>query len=577
MTVIDSLIVKLGLDSRDFQRGEKEVAAGLDKTRKSTARVGKDISASGKQAAEFFGQMERAAVKFFAVITVGRGLSDFTRTIIQGGAQLDRMSQNLGVSADKLSRWQGAVRQSGGTADAFLGSMQGLSASLTELKLTGNTGILPYLQALGVSVADANGKAKPLDQLLGDIGDRLSALPNREDAFNIGRNLGIDEGTINLLLKGRAEVERLLAAQKGYSDADAKAAREAAEQWELAKLRIERASQALVISLLPVMERLAESTAEFVETITPGLEAVTDGFAELDEATNGWASTLAIGLATLRLITGPGMIGGLGSLAAAMGKAGLLGAAGAGGYAAGSAIYENYVAPNEDLSDKIGGTIATILAGFGNEDAQRALDQHFYSLSGEPMPSPAATKPSPGISYDLANKLAEAEKANGLPPGLMASILQQETGGRQEYLNDPSKYHYERDAEGKRKSSAFGPFGILESTARDPGYGVAPLADKSLEEQIRFAAQYAAARIKSSGGVREGIGAYGEGSIYADQVLARLKDAPLTGVNAMGGGGASSSSVTIGEVKVYTQATDANGIARDIRGAMIRQADTGMR
>ncbi|WAX22795.1 hypothetical protein MAJJADAN_00033 [Pseudomonas phage Amjad_SA] len=105
-TVIDSLIVKLGLDSRDFRRGEREVASGLDKTRKTTAKVGKDISASGKQAAEFFGQMERAAVKFFAVITVGRGLSDFTRTIVQGGAQLDRMSQNLGVSADRLSRWQ---------------------------------------------------------------------------------------------------------------------------------------------------------------------------------------------------------------------------------------------------------------------------------------------------------------------------------------------------------------------------------------------------------------------------------------------------------------------------------------
>jgi len=570
-TIIDSLIVKLGLDSKDFERGEKRVNEGLEKTRKRTDRIGKDIAASGQDAAEFFGQMQRAAVKFFAVLTVGRGLSDFTRQVIQGGAQLDRMSQNLGVSADRLSRWQGAVRQSGGTADAFLGTMQSLSASLTELKLTGNTGILPYLQALGVSVADADGKAKPLDTILGDIGDKLNALPNREDAFNIGRNLGIDEGTINLLLKGRTEVERLLAAQRAYTDADAKEAREASERWEKAKLDIERMSQVLVIKLLPVMERLTDSTVKFVDTVTPGLEAAVEGFDKLDEATDGWASTLAIGLATLRLITGPGMIGGVSKLAAAMGKAGLLGAAGAGGYAAGSAIYDNYIAPNESLNDKIGGTIATILAGFGNKDAQLALDQHFASLSGEPMPGAS-------VGYDLANKLAEAERANGLPQGLLSSIMQQEIGGRKEFLDDPSKYHYAPDENGKRKSSAFGPFGILDSTAADPGYGVAPLSNKSLDEQIRFAAQYAAARIKSSGGLREGLGAYGEGDVYADQVLSRIGGMPMSGVPMPAPSTSSSSSnVTIGEVKVYTNATDANGIARDMNAALIRQADTGMR
>ena len=47
----------------------------------------------------------------------------------------------------------------------------------------------------------------------------------------------------------------------------------------------------------------------------------------------------------------------------------------------------------------------------------------------------------------------------------------------------------------------------------------------------------------------------------------------LTGIRMAGVGGKQQASrnVSIGEVKVYTQATDATGIARDTRGAIIRQ------
>ena len=51
----------------------------------------------------------------------------------------------------------------------------------------------------------------------------------------------------------------------------------------------------------------------------------------------------------------------------------------------------------------------------------------------------------------------------------------------------------------------------------------------------------------------------------------------LSMAGVKGGGAQSAPNVSIGEVKVYTQATDANGIARDMRGAIIQQANTGVR
>jgi len=137
-----------------------------------------------------------------------------------------------------------------------------------------------------------------------------------------------------------------------------------------------------------------------------------------------------------------------------------------------------------------------------------------------------------GIPDNIFNMLAEADKKYNLPAGTMHSIMQQETGGNAKYLDNPTTYHYGLNADGKRiaghtgkVSTAFGPFGILESTAADPGFGLKPLKDKtSLAEQMDFAAAYASKR---------GIAAYGEGEPYARQVAARIaKGTPATVVPA---------------------------------------------
>ena len=147
------------------------------------------------------------------------------------------------------------------------------------------------------------------------------------------------------------------------------------------------------------------------------------------------------------------------------------------------------------------------------------------------------------LTPDLLSQLSAADKKAGLPQGTMQAILQQEVGGNAgKYLSDPTAYHYGLNAEGKRiaghtgkVSTAFGPFGILESTAKDPGFGVAPLKDKSLAEQIRFSSEYLAARSKK-GGLGAGLAGYGEGAKYGQQVAARIGGKGAAPVAASGAG-----------------------------------------
>lgn len=133
-------------------------------------------------------------------------------------------------------------------------------------------------------------------------------------------------------------------------------------------------------------------------------------------------------------------------------------------------------------------------------------------------------KNSLALSDRVVQLLAAADARNGLPAGTMFSVMQQEIGGQNQYLNDPTLAHYPTGvAPNGKRSSAFGPFGILESTGRDPGYGVAPLKDKTLEEQIRFASEYLAGRTRAAGGdLSKGLAGYGEGIKYATEVASRV-------------------------------------------------------
>lgn len=125
--------------------------------------------------------------------------------------------------------------------------------------------------------------------------------------------------------------------------------------------------------------------------------------------------------------------------------------------------------------------------------------------------------------------MAAEEKRTGLAPGTLASLVQQETGGQQRFIDNPGDFHYKVGPKGEKpKSTARGLGGILEATARDPGYGVTPLKDWSAPEQLRFIADYAQARIKQAGSVAGGLAGYGEGGKYAQQVTARMgKGAPV--------------------------------------------------
>lgn len=611
MAIVDELVVRLGLDNKEFKKGAKETEGQLNKVKGAAATTSKNLQEHGKKGAEFFTQLQKSAIKFFGVMAVGTAAFRGFANLIASGAHLSRLATNLGTTANSLHKWGQAVKQSGGTAQGFEATIRGLSAEITAWKTGGTAGpMLQGLQALGVSLVDTGGKAKSLETLLLDMGEAVQRrAPNRADQANLLAQWGLDEGTINLVLRRRKDAEALIASQPGMDDKAAKKAQDINERWLALVERVHGIFRELAIQHFPAIERMVLAISVAFEKISPVVTSMVEGFRELNQLTDGWLGNILLALGALKLIGGLGVIGGG---AAAAGAVGVAAAGSAGASLGAAAIVKGASGPDvqgaSNLAEKVraGDREAALkLARIqldnqlwrrifrrpaSEEDVRkRAFDLlnnagQGQSMSGKVTLNQALGKKS-NISYELKEKLDAADKAAGLPTGMMSSILQQEIGKRKEFLEDPSKYHYDVGSDGLRRdskgtiSNAFGPFGLLDSTAKQPGFGVDPLKDKSLDEQIRFASQYLAARIKhAKGDIFSGVGGYGEGASYASQVLGRLPGGGMSGIpNAAAATTSTTQNITIGKIDIQTAATDAAGVARSLRDSLVREMNYGTR
>ncbi len=547
-TIIDQLKVVLGLDASDYEKAQKRVDESFKRSKEKADKTANDIKDSGKKGAEFFTQLEKSAIKFFALFTAGRGMADFTAFVVHGGAQLARMSQNLGESTDKLSRWAGAVKVAGGTQEGFLNTLKHFQTERTQFALTGQSGMIPLMNMLGVSWSDAGGKQKSTIQFLQDIGDKLRAMP-RDKAYFLSQQLGIDEGSFNLLMMGRKEVEKLVAAQKAFTDKDAKAALQAEQKWQQAKNNIEGLTRGIVIKLLPSIEKLMTKFAEFAEFIVPLIIQGIDKFEELDKATGGVLSTVTMLYAGIRLLFGVNILTGLASLTAKLlgvGKAAET-AAGVGGASTGLAAMLPWLT----------GIVATLYSPSLNVGEQDIINKQ--------MGGNATTTETKGKSI--------AERLNN--PGDIVFAGQ----------NDAIKDQGSKFAVFKSATAGFA--AMARQLAKYQSRGINTLR-KITSKWSPASENNVSQNISNLVGLT-GFGADQQLNLSDAETLKKVifgiskneaaNNPAITNANIMAGiQSARGGNMNVGSVVINTQATDARGIARDFVGQLrVMQAEGGPR
>lgn len=285
-TIVDALLVTLGLDPSGFIKGQKQASESLKKTGDEADRAAKDMEAKGKQAAQFFAQIKKEVLGLFTVFTAGKGMEAFVSDVVSSDAAVGRLATNIGMTTESLSAWQGVAERAGGSANGIAASFQNMAQQAQNFQLRGEASqsTIEALARLHIDPGKFLGAGTSQSDRMLELADVFSKM-SAPQAQMWGKQIGLDEGTINVLTQGRQAVQALLAEQEKIgraNEADAKSAQQLQSAWRALTQSSTDLGRKILTGLSPYLQQLAAALlrlSEWAASHRPMVEAMFFGLA----------------------------------------------------------------------------------------------------------------------------------------------------------------------------------------------------------------------------------------------------------------------------------------------------------
>lgn len=208
-TIVEALIFKLGLDPKNFTKGEKEVLAGLGRMKNAAKDVGEETEKSTEKGGQsLFRFASRAAIAAKAIALVKEGIG-----AIVDSAKLTRdlanQGQLLDTTATKLRNFDNVAEMFGGTIGEARKTVEGLHKAIFNLTFNGQMSEqLVMLGRLGVRFQDASGHMREFKDIYLDTAEKISQARasgkmTEGEALEFLRASGYDDGLARAALGGK--------------------------------------------------------------------------------------------------------------------------------------------------------------------------------------------------------------------------------------------------------------------------------------------------------------------------------------------------------------------------------------
>ncbi len=257
--------------TKEYQRMREElIRTGAAKERlealdDAAKKLGVSLEDAADKGAFGFERLKSVAAQALAVIG---GVSILKSSIAQYYEQaqaIEKTSDALGMSIEDWQAWQRTAAAAGVDAEELSTRFMDLGDWMQDLILHDSGPLKDATKDLGVSFTDAKGKAVSFEEGLLRLSDATSKI-DRQKATSILTQIGFDEKTIPLILKGRKGIEELLKVQKAqaiYSKQDIENAKKQRE----AQQRLNDAWEAI--------------SALFASTVSPAITFLTNLLGDL--------------------------------------------------------------------------------------------------------------------------------------------------------------------------------------------------------------------------------------------------------------------------------------------------------
>lgn len=121
-----------------------------------------------------FGETVKKALEFAGISLGIKELIDQFDEFAEHAETMSHAAEKTGLAVDEISRLQFAATQSGVAADSLTSAVEKFSKAATESTTKAGEQRAAFA-AIGVSVTDANGAIKPMEQLLEQVADRFES------------------------------------------------------------------------------------------------------------------------------------------------------------------------------------------------------------------------------------------------------------------------------------------------------------------------------------------------------------------------------------------------------------------
>ena len=313
-TVIDALLVTLGLDTSQFRKGQQEVSDDLKKQREDAKNTAKEMAEQGKKAASFFSSIKTELLALTGVTVTAGGLISFVKSTTSGLMDLSIQSKALGLSARELDGWSKSAEAAGSSAEKISASLQGFQGAIQGARVGDYSssifGGLAQLNALtgqnfDVWGQDASSLAKTSLDALRKISD-----PNLRR--QVGLSLGFDDATLQRNQEGKflPDVDRLTKSS-GITDDSTKGAKEFTVAWAELNQSLETTKNQFYTFLIPyvrefngVLRDLSDWMKSHPKEMKAGIDAFFGAIKDVAAAANdaadavgGWKNVIVALLA----------------------------------------------------------------------------------------------------------------------------------------------------------------------------------------------------------------------------------------------------------------------------------------
>ncbi|WP_449489528.1 hypothetical protein [Yersinia pseudotuberculosis] len=180
MNLLEAFYYTFAADASGLDRGLTDAEKKAEKLKNSVSSAD---AASEKLGASFL-SLAKAGVALLGVTLTLSGIKALALGTAETTSELGKQARQMNVNVSTLDAWRKTITESGGDAEAFTRTLGNMAQRFRDPEAA----LLRYSKALG----------------------GMSAFK----AQRLGKMIGLDEGTIELLRKGKMSVEELLKKQK---------------------------------------------------------------------------------------------------------------------------------------------------------------------------------------------------------------------------------------------------------------------------------------------------------------------------------------------------------------------------